>query len=64
MEKNNVNFFSLRGHQGQYVIVIPNEDLIIVRLGKRKSRGNDLNNHPSDFNLYITESLNILNNIY
>lgn len=63
-KQNNIDFFSLRGHQGQYVIVIPKEDVIIVRLGKRKSRGSDLNNHPSDFNLYITESLNILNNIY
>ena len=63
-KQNNIDFFSLRGHQGQYVIVIPEEDVIIVRLGKRKSRGSDLNNHPSDFNLYINESLNILNNIY
>ena len=63
-KQNNIDFFSLRGHQGQYVIVIPEEDVIIVRLGKKKSRGSDLNNHPSDFNLYITESLNILKNIY
>ena len=63
-KQNNIDFFSLRGHQGQYVIVIPKENAIIVRLGKRKSRGSDLNNHPSDFNLYITESLNILSNIY
>ena len=57
-KQNNIDFFSLRGHQGQYVIVIPEEDVIIVRLKKRKSRGRDL----SDFNLYITESLNILKN--
>jgi len=63
-KQNNIDFFSLRGHQGQYVIVVPKENVIIVRLGKRKSRGSDLNNHPSDFNLYITESLNILKNIY
>ena len=63
-KQNNIDFFSLRGHQGQYVIVIPKEDVIIVRLGKRKSRGIDLNNHSSDFNLYINESLNILKNIY
>jgi CubicO group peptidase (beta-lactamase class C family) len=63
-KQNNIDFFSLRGHQGQYVIVIPKEDVIIVRLGKRKSRGSDLNNNPSDFNLYINESLNILKNIY
>jgi len=63
-KQNNIDFFSLRGHQGQYVIVIPKEDVIIVRLGKRKSRGSDLNNHSSDFNLYINESLNILKNIY
>ena len=63
-KQNNIDFFSLRGHQGQYVIVIPEEDVIIVRLGKRKSRGSDLNNHPGDFNLYINESLNILKNIY
>jgi CubicO group peptidase (beta-lactamase class C family) len=63
-KQNNIDFFSLRGHQGQYVIVIPKENVIIVRLGKRKSRGSDLNNHPKDFNLYVTESLNILKNIY
>ena len=63
-EKNNVNFFSLRGHQGQYVIVIPSKNLIIVRLGRKKSKGDDFNNSSSDFNIYISESLNILNNIY
>ena len=28
--------FSMRGHLGQYVIVIPEDDLIIVRLGRQK----------------------------
>tara|TARA_R110001583_G_scaffold134490_11_gene286216 strand:+ start:1459 stop:2613 length:1155 start_codon:yes stop_codon:yes gene_type:complete len=33
----NKNFFMMRGHLGQYVIVEPDDNVIIVRLGHRKS---------------------------
>lgn len=35
-----------RGILGQYIIVIPEKDLVIVRLGKK--RGEHINNHPSE----------------
>lgn len=37
MKKNLKSFFIMRGHLGQYVIVEPNDNLIIVRLGHKKS---------------------------
>jgi len=37
MKKKRKNFFMMRGHLGQYVIVEPNDNVIIVRLGHRKS---------------------------
>lgn len=40
------NIFYARGILGQYIIVIPEKDIIIVRLGKE--RGERINNHPSE----------------
>lgn len=47
--------FYMRGHLGQYVIVIPEDDLIIVRLGHtgNVSRPNHL--HSEDFWVYLEE---------
>ena len=56
----NQKFFSMRGHQGQYVIVFPKINLIITRLGKRKAKGQSLNGFPIDFTKYISESFKIL----
>lgn len=59
-EYENHKFFSLRGHQGQYVIVFPRIDLIITRLGRSKAKGQSLNGFPKDFEKYISESFKIL----
>ncbi|RAV28347.1 serine hydrolase domain-containing protein [Sinomicrobium soli] len=48
--------FYLQGHLGQYVIVIPEDDLIIVRLGHQKSA----QGATSDLETYIRESLIML----
>ncbi|RIJ43153.1 serine hydrolase domain-containing protein [Pontibacter oryzae] len=40
------DIFYARGILGQYIIVIPEENIIIVRLGKE--RGERINNHPSE----------------
>ncbi len=56
----NKNIFYMRGHLGQYVIVIPEDDLIIVRLGHRNDRSTDGNKHSLDFYTYIDESYKML----
>ncbi|MBC5775665.1 serine hydrolase [Pontibacter sp. KCTC 32443] len=40
------NIFYARGILGQYIIVIPEKEIIIVRLGKQ--RGERINGHPSE----------------
>jgi len=45
------NIFYARGILGQYIIVIPEQNIIIVRLGKK--RGEHLGNHPSEVTAMI-----------
>jgi CubicO group peptidase (beta-lactamase class C family) len=45
-----------RGILGQYIVVIPEEKIIFVRLGK--SRGQKVNNHYSDMLVYTQQILN------
>jgi len=45
------NIFYARGILGQYVIVIPEKQLIIVRLGKERSEV--VENHPSDVRVIV-----------
>ena len=44
-------FFAMRGILGQYVIVIPEKNTIIVRLGERNNEKD--NNRPKDFDVYF-----------
>lgn len=50
--------FYMRGHLGQYVIVIPQDKLIIVRLGAMKSMGGKP--HSDDFFVWIDEAYKML----
>ncbi len=54
-------FFMMRGHLGQYVIVEPNDNVIIVRLGHRKSPKNGEQIFTDDISLYIEEAYEMLN---
>ncbi|WP_047549492.1 serine hydrolase domain-containing protein [Psychroserpens sp. Hel_I_66] len=54
-------FFMMRGHLGQYVIVEPNDNIIIVRLGHRKSPDNNANTFSNDIGVYIEEAYKMLN---
>ncbi len=51
--------FAMRGILGQYVIVIPEDDLIIVRLGEQRGNKTDLP-FSSDFYVYINEAYKML----
>lgn len=53
-------FFSMRGHNGQYVIVFPEEDVIVVRLGRKKLSDLPGLRHSADFLGYIEEAFAML----
>lgn len=44
--------FSCRGMRGQYIIVLPQSDMVIVRLGHRQS-SERVNHMPGDLSLYL-----------
>jgi len=52
--------FYMRGHLGQYVIVIPQDDLIIVRLGNLQQKSTKGSPHSDDFFAYIDETYKML----
>ena len=56
------DIFYMRGILGQYVIVIPEDDLIIVRLGHQRGPRLSGKSHPSDFYTYIEEAYKMLEN--
>ena len=60
-EYNQKKFFSMRGHLGQYVIVFPAEDVIIVRLGQMHDKKSENEKFTDDFYYYISESFKMLN---
>lgn len=55
------HFFMMRGHLGQYVIVEPNDNVIIVRLGHSKGAKINVGAFTRDIDTYIDEAYNMLN---
>jgi CubicO group peptidase (beta-lactamase class C family) len=53
--------FYMRGHLGQYVIVVPEDKIIIVRLGHRHQKSTTGSPHSDDFFAYIDETYIMLN---
>ena len=60
-QQNGKDFFMMRGHLGQYVIVQPEDNVIIVRLGHQKSPDNNTHIFSNDITTYINEGYNMLN---
>lgn len=54
------HFFMMRGHLGQYVIVEPNDNIIIVRLGHKKGAGNAIATFTDDISVYIEEAYKMM----
>ena len=52
--------FTMNGHRGQFVIVFPEEDIIIVRLGDKNKEGD---NDDGDLYKYISEGYNLATSI-
>lgn len=61
-KQNGKQFFMMRGHLGQYVIVQPEDNIIIVRLGHHKSPEEGKPTFTEDISTYIDEAYNMLNN--
>lgn len=55
------DFFYMRGHLGQFVIVSPKDNVIIVRLGHLKGLQTEEDPHSNDLYTYIDEAYNMLN---
>lgn len=56
----NKDIFYMRGVLGQYVIIIPEDDLVIVRLGRKLIRSTNGDKHYKDFYMYIDEAYKML----
>ena len=54
----NLDYFYARGILGQYIICVPEKDLIIVRLGHKRSKERT-NKHPNDFFIWLDAGLEI-----
>lgn len=56
----NKKIFYMRGHLGQYVIVIPEDDLIVVRLGHQNAKSTNGTVHSDDFYVFLNETYKML----
>lgn len=56
------DIFYMRGVLGQYVIIIPEDDIIIVRLGQQLIQKAPNDKHYKDFYMYIEETYKMLEN--
>jgi len=56
------NFFMMRGHLGQYVVVQPEDNIIIVRLGHLKAPDTPVGDWSEDLGIYIEEAYKMLEN--
>ncbi len=52
--------YYMRGHLGQFVIVVPEDNLIIVRLGHIKGEQTKTDPHSNDFYVYVAEAYKML----
>lgn len=57
---NGKKLYYMRGHLGQFVIVIPEDDLIIVRLGHLKGEQTLTDPHSNDLYVYVEEAYKML----
>lgn len=52
-----IHHYYMHGLNGQYVIIVPEYDMVIVRLGNEESPEKDFKNRPKEIEFYINEAL-------
>ena len=52
-----MEFFAMRGHLGQHVFVFPDQNIMIVRLGKRQDKKTEREIYPRDQQKQINTQL-------
>lgn len=52
--------YYMRGHLGQFVIVIPDDNIIITRLGHLKGLQTNTDAHSNDFYVYVDEAYKMM----
>ena len=55
--------FMMRGHLGQYVIVLPEKNLMVVRLGHLNDEINNVGSLKKDIFIYIKAALEMTQNV-
>lgn len=58
MNYKNHEIFYARGIQGQYILVIPDKKMVVVRLGHKRSK-HSTNGHPDDVYNYLDAALDM-----
>jgi CubicO group peptidase (beta-lactamase class C family) len=58
-EHKGMSFFFMRGIKGQYVMVVPEKDLILVRMGRKRDNGKNWP-HPDDVFNYLDMALKMI----
>ena len=59
-EEKGMDFFFMRGIKGQYVLVVPEKDLIVVRMGRKRDNGTFERPHPDDVYRYLNMGLSMI----
>ena len=60
--RNGIEVIYARGILGQYIFVIPEKNLVVVRLGHKRSEIRTAGNYPEDIDVWLDTAFELMNN--